>query len=78
MYMILSDAMGKLHECVLIAGNGDRMRIAFRGGEDAVELTRRQNQWISENFGLVEVEFVVAGNRPLSALKPAHQYLKAG
>ena len=78
MYLILSDADGNRYECMLIAASGDCLRVAFRGGEDAVELTRRQNQWFSEDRGPVEVESVVAGDRPLIALEPAASYLRAG
>jgi hypothetical protein len=78
MYLILSDATGKRYECMVIAGDVDRMRVAFCGGEDAVELTRRQNHWISDDCGPVEVESIVAADWPLTALEAPAQYLMAG
>jgi len=78
MYLIFSDVNGNRYECVVIAGDAGRMRVAFRGGEDAVELTRRQNHWISDDCGPVEVESIVVGNRPLVALEPPAPYLMAG
>ena len=78
MYMILRDSTGKRSECMLMASDESRMRVAFRGGEDAVELRRQGEGWIQEGYGPVEVESFVAGERPLIVLQPDARYLLAG
>ena len=78
MYLILRDATGQRHECMLMARNQNRLRVAFRGGDDAVELTREQDQWIQEDSGPVEIESFVRGDRPLIVLQPEARYCLAG
>jgi len=78
LYMILRDSHGQRCECMLMASDESRMRVAFRGGDDAVELKRQGDRWIQEGDGPVEVESFVAGDRPLIALRPDAQYLLAG
>ena len=78
MYLLLSDQNGNRYECVVIAGDVDRMRVALRGGDDAIELTRRRDQWISDEFGPVEVESIVAGDQPPVALEQPALCLTAG
>ena len=78
MYLLLSDQNGKRYECVVIAGDVDRMRVAFRGGDDAMELTRRQDHWMSDDFGPVEVESIVAGDQPPAVLEQPARCLMAG
>ena len=77
-YMILCDANGRRSECMLIASNENAMRVAFRGAEDVVELTRREDHWIQEGWGPVEIESFVAGDEPLVWLQPDVRYLLAG
>jgi hypothetical protein len=76
MYLILRDAKGQRHECMLMARDENRMRVAFRHGNDAIELTRCQDQWIQEGSGPIEVESFLAGAGPLIA--PQARYLLAG
>jgi hypothetical protein len=78
MYLILRDATGQRHECMLMASDQNRLRVAFRGGDDAVELTREQDHWIQEGCGPVEIDSFVAGDRPLIVLQPEAQYCLAG
>lgn len=78
MYLILRDATGQRHECMLMARNQNRLRVAFRGGDDAVELTRDQDHWIQEDNAPVEIESFVAGDRPLIVLQPEARYCLAG
>jgi len=78
MYLILRDARGQRHECMLMASNQNRLRVAFRGGDDAVELTREQDHWIHEDSGPFEIESFVAGDRPLIVPQPQARYCLAG
>lgn len=78
MYLILSDGNGNRHEGVLLAGDLDRMRVAFRGGRDVVELTRREEGWAGDDCGPVEVESIVVGGRAPEALEMPARYMTAG
>jgi hypothetical protein len=78
MYMIVRDSKGNRSECMLMASDQSRMRVAFRGGDDAVELRRQGDRWIQEGYGPVEVESFVAGDRPLIVMQPDAEYLLAG
>lgn len=78
MYLILCDSNGNLYEGMILAGSENRLRVALRGDEDAVELTRHQNQWILEGSATVEIESLLAGDRPLAALLSPVAYPLAG
>ena len=78
MYLILRDSTGRRFEAMLLALGEHGMRIALRGDVDTTELTRRQDQWISKDCGPVEVESMVAGDQPLSALEFPAVYQAAG
>ncbi len=78
MYLILCDSAGRRFESILLAAGERRMRIALRGGADAIEVTRSQNQWISDEIGPVEVESIVAGEQPLVMLESPASYPLAG
>jgi len=48
MDMILLEVNGLRTDALLLALGSDRMRVAFRNGDDAIELRREGEQWISE------------------------------
>lgn len=78
MYLILCDSTGNRYEGMVLAGSETRLRVALRGGEDAIELTRHQNEWTIEGDGPVEIESLLAGERPLAALLVPVAYPLAG
>lgn len=78
MYLILCDASGNRYEGMVLAGSENGLRVALRGGEDAVELTRHQNQWTLEGGAPVEIESMLAADRPLGALLVPVAYPLAG
>lgn len=78
MYVILCDSTGNRYEGMVLAGSETRLRVALRGDEDAIELTRHQNEWRLEGEGPVEIESMLAGDRPLAALLVPVAYPLAG
>ena len=78
MYLILCDSNGNRYEGMVLAGSENRLRVALRGDEDAVELTRHQNEWTLEGGGSVEIESILGGGRPLAALLSPVAYPLAG
>ncbi len=78
MYLILCDSTGNRYEGVVLATSEHGLRVALRGGEDVVELTRHQNEWTLEGGGSVEIESMLAGDRPLAALLVPVAYPLAG
>jgi len=78
MYLILCDSNGNRYEGMILAGSENCLRVALRGGEDAFELTRHQNQWTIEGDGPIEIESMLAGDRPLAAPLAPVAYPLAG
>jgi len=78
MYLILRDSTGNRYEGMVLATSEHGLRIALRGGEDATELTRHQNEWTIEGDGPVEIESLLADGRPLAALLVPVAYPLAG
>ena len=63
---------------MVLATSEHGLRVALRGGEDTIELTRHQNEWIIEGNGPVEIESMLAGDRPPAALLVPVAYPLAG
>ena len=78
MYLILCDSSGNRYEGMVLATSEHGLRVALRGGEDAIELTRHQNEWTIEGNGPVEIESMLAGDRPLAAFLVPVAYPLAG
>jgi hypothetical protein len=78
MYLILCDSTGNRYEGMVLATSEHGLRVALRGGEDAIELTHHQNQWTMEGDGAIEIESMLAGERPLAALLSPVAYPLAG
>ena len=70
MYLILCDSTGNRYEGMVLAAGENGLRVALRGGEDAIELTRHQNRWTIEGQVPVEIESMLAADRPLAAMAP--------
>jgi hypothetical protein len=64
MYLIICNSNCERSECMLLAATADRMRLAVPGCVDAVELTRKQGQWVLEGQEPVELESLLAASAP--------------
>ena len=78
MYLILRDSNDNRYEGMVLATSEHGLRIALRGGEDAIELTRHQNEWTMEGGGPVAIESLLADGRPLAVLVVPGAYPLAG
>jgi len=56
---------GSLREAQILARSGDRMRIAWKGGDDAMELRLANGTWLSEEQERVSFGFLDAPEIPL-------------
>lgn len=61
MYTIFSDLKGRREGLVLAAGD-NRLRVAVRGAQDVVELRHTQGQWVIDQSGPVQIEFLALEN----------------
>jgi hypothetical protein len=60
MEVLLRGADGLRTDAVLLAAGRDRMRFALRNGNDAIELRREGEQWISEDGSAFEFDAWIA------------------
>ena len=60
MYMLIRYFDGRLREAILLSLSGQVMRVAIPGTDDAVEFTLRDGQWVSDENGTIEIEFLGA------------------
>ena len=51
-------------EALLLAGDRDRMRAVIRGSGETIELRRIQDQWVTEEGGIVEIDALIADCSP--------------
>ena len=61
MRMILLYENGQRAEIVLLATSDYRMRVVFKGSNDATELRLMKDQWISEEGQAVDIESLIIG-----------------
>ncbi len=67
--MIIRYANGTVAEAALICRYENTMRVAIKGGDDAVEFTEHNGTWIAENCEPVAIEFAwqhQPGARPVT------------
>jgi hypothetical protein len=58
MYILLRHIDGSLEAGIVLAMGNDYIRVGVPGEEDAVELTFRDGNWVSDTDGLVEIECI--------------------
>jgi hypothetical protein len=60
MYVLFQYPAGVVVEGVVLANEGNRMRVAAPGFEDAIELHRSGANWIDTDCQCVELEFIMS------------------
>jgi hypothetical protein len=60
MYILFRHFDGRFQEGLVLSLGSNSMRVSIPGGSDVVELTLREGQWISEEYGAMEIEFIAA------------------
>ena len=60
MHIILRYPTRRRVEAVLLSATADRMRVVVRNQNDALELHRTGDQWVSDRGSAVEIESLVA------------------
>ena len=76
MYAIFTDLTARKEGVVLALGD-DRLRLAVRGAQDAVELRYTDGQWTIDGGKPVQMEFV-ATEAAWGAFQPMALYATAG
>ena len=72
MYTLIGFGAGILLEALVLAAQGDRMRVVAAGLPDTLELRRVDAQWTAESGEVVEFEFMLAeAAEPSTIAKPA-------
>ena len=59
MYVIIGFPNGEAREAIVMAAAHDRMRVALRDADDAVELRKTRGGWKAEDGRAVELESVL-------------------
>lgn len=60
MYTLIKHPGGVITEAIVLAAEGDRMRIAAAGFQDVMELNRYGGQWFTAEGQAVEFEFLMS------------------